>query len=133
MFAYYSLTRVRLNKQEDVKKLNNFSNANSRPFYKDRAGDLKTDIASIAARKITAQNEPLTDDVKNFLLPTSDYGQEIQSDIDLYVTHGKHNEASFRRKLDPIEKMSGEKKIPLSYYLPTFLILMFKIRLSCLF
>ena len=47
---------------------------------------------------------PLTDDVKNFLLATSDYGQEIQSDIDLYVTHGKHNEASFRRKLDPIKK-----------------------------
>ena len=42
--------------------------------------------------------------MKKFLLGTSNYAQEIQSHIDLYVTTGKHNEASSRRKLDPIEK-----------------------------
>ena len=70
MSTYYSLPRVRLNKKEDVKKLNNFSNAYSRLFYKERAKDLDFDIASIAAQKVTAQNEPLTDDVKNVLLAT---------------------------------------------------------------
>ena len=46
----------------------------------------------------------MTDDIENFLLGTSDLAKDIQSDIDLYVTRGRHNEASFRRKLDPIEK-----------------------------
>ena len=70
-----------------MKKLDNFSNAYSRLFYKERAKDLDFDIAAIAAQKVTVQNEPLTDDVKNFLLATSDYGQEIQSDIDLSDCH----------------------------------------------
>ena len=96
-----------------MKKLNNFLNAYSRFFYKERAKDLDFDIVSIAAQKVVAQNEPLTDDVKSFLLATSDCGQEIQSDIDLYVTRGKHNEASFRRKLDPIEKNVWRKENPL--------------------
>ena len=97
MSAYYSLPRLRLHKKEDVEKLNNFSKAYSRLFYKERVRDLKTDIGSVAAQKIVGENEPLTGDVKNFLLATSDYDQEIQSDIDLYVTRGKHKEASFRR------------------------------------
>ena len=133
MSAYYSLLRVRLNKKEDVKKLSNFSNAYSRFFYKERAKDLDVDIASISAQKFVAQNEPLTDDVKNFLLATSDYGQEIQSDIESRgktLREEKHNEASFRRKLDPIEKIFGGKKFPSCYCLKTFLILMLKTLLS---
>ena len=66
MSAYYSLPRVRLNTKEDMKKLNNFSNTYSSLFYKERAKDLDTDIASTAAQKITAQNEALLDGVKNF-------------------------------------------------------------------
>ena len=38
------------------------------------------------------------------MLGTSDYARGIQSDIDLYVTRGIHNQAGFRSKLDPIEK-----------------------------
>ena len=83
MSAYYSLPRVRLKRKEDEKKLNNFSNA-----Y-------------------------LTDDIKNFLVATNDYGQEIQSNLDLYITRGKHNEASFRRKLDRIKKNVWRKENPL--------------------
>ena len=44
---------------------------------------------------------------------TSDYGQEIQSDIELHITRGKHNEANFRRKLDSIEKNDWRKENPL--------------------
>ena len=48
------------------------------------------------------------------MLGTSNYAEEIQSDIDLYVTKGKHNEASFRRKLDPIEKNVWRTENPLA-------------------
>ena len=56
----------------------------------------------------------MTDDIKNFLLGTSDYARGIQSDIDLYVTRGRHNQASFRRKLDPIEKSVWRTENPLA-------------------
>ena len=73
-------------------------------FYKKCVGDLNTDIESLAAKKVVGKDELVHEDVKNFLLATVEYGEEIQSDIDLYLTRGKHNEASLRRKLDPVEK-----------------------------
>ena len=56
----------------------------------------------------------MTNDIKNFLLGTSDYARSIQSDIDLYVTRGRHNHSSFRRKLDPIEKNVWRTENPLA-------------------
>ena len=44
----------------------------------------------------------------------SNYAQEIQSDIDLYLTKSRHIEASFRRKLDPIEKNVWRTENPLA-------------------
>ena len=55
----------------------------------------------------------MADDIKNFLLGTSDYASGIQSDIDLYVTRGRHNQASFHCKLDPIEKSIWRSGNPL--------------------
>ena len=102
----------------------------SRLFYKERAKDLDTHTVSIAAQKITAQNQPLIDDVKNFLLATSDYGHEIQSNIDFML----HEESIARQDSGEsfirLKKMFEEKKIHLSYYLRTFLILMLKTLLS---
>ena len=102
--SFYSLPSVKLHKKDDVKKLNNFSSDYSRLFYKQNAKDINTDLPSAVAKQIVKESQPLTDDAKNFLLCTSNYAQEIQSDIDLYVTRGRQNEASFRQKLDTIEK-----------------------------
>ena len=110
MPGFYFLPRVRLNKKDNVKKLNNFTCRYSKAFYKKWANDLAVDTESIAARKIVGEDEKLTEDVKNFLLATGEYGQEIQSDIDLYVTRRKHNKASFKRKLDPMEKNVWRKE-----------------------
>ena len=84
--------------------MNNLTSNYSRLFYKDRANDVDADLPSIVANKILAEGQPFTDDIKNFLLGTGDYARSIQSDIDLYVTRGRHNQASFHLKLDPIEK-----------------------------
>ena len=46
----------------------------------------------------------MTDDIKNFLLGRSDYARGTQSEIDLYLTRSRHNQARFRRKLHSIEK-----------------------------
>ena len=49
------------------------------------------------------KNAP-SEDVNKFLLATSEFGQEIHEEINLYVTNNRLNEASFRQKLDPISK-----------------------------
>ena len=41
------------------------------------------------------------------------FGKEMSDDINLYVMHDKLNNASFRQKLDPIEKNIFQKKNPL--------------------
>ena len=73
------------------------------------------DIPSLVAHQIAAEGQdPLTDDVQNFLLGTSEYVSDIQSDIDLFVTRGRFNEASIRHKVDPIEKSVWRTKNPLA-------------------
>ena len=71
----------------------------------------------MAVQKIIPANVEPIEDVKNYLLASSDYAQEIQSDIDPYVTRGKLNKASFRRKLDPIAKNAVKKENPLELVL----------------
>ena len=102
--SYFTLPRGKLHKKKEIKKLNNLTSNYSRLFYKDRANDVDIDLSSTVANKILAEGQPLTDDIKNFLLGTSNYAKGIQLDIDLYVTRSRHNQASFRCKLDPIEK-----------------------------
>ena len=98
------MPRVKLHKKDEIKKLNNLTSNNSRRFYKDRANDVDVDFPSTVANNILAEGQPLTDDIKNFLLGTSNYVRGIQSNIYLFVTRGRHNQAIFRHKLDPIEK-----------------------------
>ena len=89
--SYYSL----LHKKDEIKKLNNLNSNYSRLFYKDRANDVDVDLPSTIANKILAEGQPLTNEIKNFLLGTRDYARGIQLDIDLYMTRGRHNQASF--------------------------------------
>ena len=46
----------------------------------------------------------MSEDVKKFLLATSNFGEEIQRELDLYVTNNRLDKASFRRGLNPISK-----------------------------
>ena len=56
---------------------------------------------------------PLSEDVKKFLLAVSDFGKEMQRELDLYVTDNRLNESSFRRRLDPISKNITRNKNPI--------------------
>ena len=105
--SYYSLPRFKLHKKDEILDF----------FYKDRANDVDVDLPSTVANKILAEGQPLTDDIKNFLLGTSDYARSIQSDIDLYVTRGRHN--LFVVSYILLRKAFGEQKIHLLYCLKT--------------
>ena len=50
------------------------------------------------------------DDVKNYLLATSNFDKGMQDDTNMYVTQERLNNASFRQKLDPISKDSFRKQ-----------------------
>ena len=98
-----------------TKKLNNLSSNYQRLFYKQQAKDLDEDIPSLVAQKIVSEGAlPLTEDVQNFLQGTSEYANDIQSDIDLFVTKGRFNEATIHHKLDPIVKSVWRTENPLA-------------------
>ena len=104
--SYYFLPRVILyENNKETKKLNNLSSNYSDLFYKQLAQDLDEDIPSLVSQQIVTEGALLlTDDVQNFLLGTSEYANDIQSDIGLFVTKGRFNEASVTHKHDPIVK-----------------------------
>ena len=58
------------------------------------------------SRDTDFQQEILKDtpskNVKKCFLATSEFGEEIQGEIVLHITNDRLNEASFKRKLDPI-------------------------------
>ena len=72
-------------------------------FYKEWADEIDKSF-ELPFQQSILTNQPLSDDVKNYLLATSKFDQDMQSEIDLYVTKGHLNVAIFRRKLDPIAK-----------------------------
>ena len=53
------------------------------------------------------------EDVKKFLLVTIDFGEEIQGELDLYVTNNRLSKASFRRRLNSISKSIIRNKNPI--------------------
>ena len=58
-----------------------------------------------------------SEDVKDSLLPTSEFGKHMQEDIDMYITRDRLNEASFCRKLNPIAQsiICGQNQIELVF------------------
>ena len=98
---FISLPWNRIYKKKETKILNfpfNFVES----FYKDRLDAI--DFSQDTNFQQQLINEPLSKDVKKFLLATSDFGKETQGKLDLYLTNNRLNEASLRRRLDPISK-----------------------------
>ena len=56
------------------------------------------------------------------------FGKEMSDDINLYVMHDKLNNASFRQKLDPIEKNIFRKQNPLELTFKKFQLFMCKVQ-----
>ena len=53
----------------------------------------------------------MSEDIKKFALATSDFGEEIEGELDLYVTNNRLNEASFRKRLVSISKNIKNKNL----------------------
>ena len=100
MNGFISLPGNRIHKK--VKKRLNLPSNFVESFYKDWHD--RIDFSQETDFQQQLVNEPLSEDVRNFILATSDFGEEMQGEQDLYVTINRLNEASFRRRLEPISK-----------------------------
>ena len=101
MSGFISLPRNRIHKKEETKKLNLPSNF-VESFYKDFLDGIDFSQDNDFQQQLV--NNSLSEYVKKFLLATRDFGEEMQGELDLYVTNNRLNEASFRRRLNPISK-----------------------------
>ena len=101
MNGFISLPGNRIHKKVKKKRLNLPSNF-VESFYKD--WHYRIDFSQETDFQQQLVNEPLSEDVRNFILATSDFGEEMQGEQDLYGTINRLNEASFRRRLEPISK-----------------------------
>ena len=84
MAVYYSLPRVKLHEKKKMEKLKNLPSNFKKDFYQSWVKKIKGAFVSYFQRKILF--EAPKEDVKNYLLATTEFGKEIQSDIDLYIT-----------------------------------------------
>ena len=109
--VYYSLLTGKLHKKTKTKKLAKIPASYESRFYKTLADPFDKPFNALFQYDIISKAP--NDDVKNYLLATSNFGKGMQDDINKYVTRDKLNNASFRQNLDPITKNIFRRKNPL--------------------
>ena len=75
LWLHYSLPRVKLHEKKKTKKLNNLPSNFEKNFYKNWAEEIDGVINSDFQRKVIF--EMVNEDVRNYLLATTEFGQEI--------------------------------------------------------
>ena len=80
-------------------------------FYRNLADNINA--SSDFYSRIAADADIPREDVQQYILATSDFAKSIQTDINLYVTRDRINDASFRQRLDPIGKNILRRQNPL--------------------
>ena len=90
------LLRVKLHQKKELEKLNNLPCNFEKYFHKNWNKQINGAFGSDFRQKILS--EVPNEVVKIYFLTTKEFGREIQSGIDLYITQDRLNEASFKRK-----------------------------------
>ena len=101
----------KLHKKIEAKKLKNTPAGYEGRFYRT-LGDPFDKLFDTDFQQSIIKDVP-NDDVKNYLLAKSDFGEGMQDDINLYVMQVRLNNASFRQKLDPMSKNISGRQNPL--------------------
>ena len=109
---------IRLHEKKETRKFNELPGNFEKNFYKSWAEEIDGVIDSGFQRKIIF--EAPNENVRNHLLAATEFGQEIQSDIDLHITRDRLNQASFRRNFDPIAKSIIRNQNPLELVFKNF-------------
>ena len=99
----------KLYEKEKTERLKNFPAGYVGCFYKNLADNIDNFTGSDFYSQIAADTNLPKEDV----LATSDFAKSIQTDINHYVTRDRINNASFRQKLDSIDKNILRRQNPL--------------------
>ena len=109
--VFFLLPTNKLYKKENTKRLKNFPAGYVGNFYRNLADNVDTSSDFFA--QISNDTNIPREDVQKYLLATSDFAKSIQTDINHYVTRDRINNASFRQKLDLINKNILRRQNPL--------------------
>ena len=82
-------------------------------FYRHLANNVDSAVRSDFYGRIASNTEIPADDVRNYLLETTDFAKGMQDDINLYITCDRPSNGSFRQKLDPISTNIFRRQNPL--------------------
>ena len=92
--GFYSLPSGKLPKKTKVKRLKKIPTGYENKFYRD-LGDLFDKYFDSNFQPDVISNAS-SEDVKNYFLATSDFGEGMQDDINMYHTRDRLNNTSFR-------------------------------------
>ena len=102
--GFYLLPTGKLHKNTKKSRLKNFPAGYVGSFYGNLANNVDNFWGSDFYGKIANDSDIPPEDLQKYILATSDFAKGIQTDINLYVTGDRINNASFQQKLDPISK-----------------------------
>ena len=110
--GFYLLPTNKLYKKENTRRLKNFPAGYVGNFYRN-LNDKVDNVQSNFLSAISADTNIPKEDAQKHLLATFDFAKFMQTDINHYVTRDRINDASFRKKLDPISKNILRRQNPL--------------------
>ena len=84
--------------------MQNFTSIYVGNFYRNLDDNVNNFIGSEFYGITADDSNRLPENVKKYILVTSDFAKGIQTDINHYLTRDRINNASFRQKLGPISK-----------------------------
>ena len=102
--GFFSLLTGKLPIKEKQEGLKNVPAGYVGNFCRKIANNVDNFLGSVFYGRITNDANLPSEDVQKYILATSDFAKRIQTDINHYVTKDRINDASFRKKLDPISK-----------------------------
>ena len=111
--GFYLLPTNKLYKKEKPFQLKNFPAGYVDSFYRNLSDNFDNFLGSDFYSRITTDADIPKKDVQKYILATSDFAKSIQTYINHYVTRDRINDASFRKKLDPISRNILRRQNPL--------------------
>ena len=82
-------------------------------FYRDLANNVDSAVTSGFYGWIANDADTPSDNIQKYLLATTYFAKGMQNDINHYVTCDRLDNASFRKKLDPLSKNIFRRQNPL--------------------
>lgn len=111
--GFYLLPTNKLYKQEKTKRLKNFPTGYAGFFHRNLVDKNDNFTGSDFYSRTAVDAELPRKDVQKYILATSDYAKSMQTEINHYAMRDRINDASFRKKLDPISKNILRSQNPL--------------------